>query len=229
MIDELKNHPFESWVAFDRSVEIVRDLSNRGRGTPDPDHVERTTSEWFQRVLWWEANFRSKVLLPAIHSESMRRFGFGIHSLRDWDLTEIAYALYPEEAPSLACILCLPYDGKKINAPAPVDPFVAHLSALTAPHGNLPPRGQQVVYIHRKGAVILYVGVTSDYEGRQRQHAKDKPWWDEIEKIQIQLFPTRQEAETTERNLIWDLQPIYNVAHNDPFKSLAHRTTEDGE
>jgi len=63
--------------------------------------------------------------------------------------------------------------------------------------------------------VLLYVGITVDIGARFKKHRGDKPWWDQVDHIGIQKFPSRREAEDAERKAIKEEQPLYNVVHNE--------------
>jgi predicted GIY-YIG superfamily endonuclease len=62
--------------------------------------------------------------------------------------------------------------------------------------------------------VLLYVGITVDPTARFKKHRGDKPWWDQIDHIGLEKFPTRREAEDAERKAIKGEHPLYNVMHN---------------
>lgn len=73
------------------------------------------------------------------------------------------------------------------------------------------------VYICRnaKGSV-LYVGLTSC--GLRRfalGHSKTAPWWADVATIDVEHLPTRKDAQSRERDLIVELEPLHNIVHLD--------------
>jgi len=63
--------------------------------------------------------------------------------------------------------------------------------------------------------VLLYVGITVDPGARFKKHRGDKPWWSEVDRIDIEHFETRRQAEIAERTAIKEEQPLHNVVHNE--------------
>jgi predicted GIY-YIG superfamily endonuclease len=65
--------------------------------------------------------------------------------------------------------------------------------------------------------LLLYIGISKDFGSRWKQHAKQQPWWDEMERLTVdRWYGSRQEAEAAERTAIKAEKPKYNVAHNQP-------------
>jgi len=60
---------------------------------------------------------------------------------------------------------------------------------------------------------LLYVGMSSGPRERFNQHAKDRPWWDEVARIEVERFPTRAEAARAEVEAIRTERPLHNVVH----------------
>lgn len=64
---------------------------------------------------------------------------------------------------------------------------------------------------HRFGW-LMYVGIADDYEKRLRQHACEKPWWDEVYAAHVHFVSTREEAYRVEAVLIEQEDPPLNLA-----------------
>ncbi len=69
---------------------------------------------------------------------------------------------------------------------------------------------------------LLYVGITIDIVSRFRDHRSLKPWWPDIQTIQLEHFPDRDAARAAELKAITTEFPRYNVA--DTVRSLPRRT-----
>lgn len=63
---------------------------------------------------------------------------------------------------------------------------------------------------------LLYVGIAGNPGRRFEQHAKDKPWWSEVDQIDLEHMDTRAEALIEEAKAIREESPRYNVVHNLP-------------
>ena len=63
------------------------------------------------------------------------------------------------------------------------------------------------------GGDLLYVGITNDPGRRWGRHASDKPWWHEVDRIEIERYPDRTSVLAAERKAIQEEHPRYNVAH----------------
>lgn len=59
---------------------------------------------------------------------------------------------------------------------------------------------------------LLYVGITIDIVSRFRDHRSIKPWWPDIQTIQLEHFPDRPAARAAELKAITTEFPCYNVA-----------------
>ena len=88
----------------------------------------------------------------------------------------------------------------------------------------LPEPTQLYRHFDEKGR-LLYVGISLNAISRAKQHGKDKPWWLEVRSIQIELFPTREEAAQAEVEAIRKEKPLYNIVHNreGPLKFIWHK------
>lgn len=58
---------------------------------------------------------------------------------------------------------------------------------------------------------LLYVGVAVDVERRLSQHARTKQWWQEVDLVMADRYPTRRRALRIESWLIETLSPKYNI------------------
>lgn len=90
-------------------------------------------------------------------------------------------------------------------APEPSDPGSAWSPVVFKPH---------VVYELWQNGECLYVGISSNLEGRLRDHRKtwrEGQWWDEVRTTAVS---DRRVAEGLERRLIFILRPKRNKAWN---------------
>ena len=60
----------------------------------------------------------------------------------------------------------------------------------------------------------LYIGITSHFARRLKQHAKEKPWWPDVAYIWAANQRDMAEAADTERFSIGEFEPRHNVTHN---------------
>lgn len=63
--------------------------------------------------------------------------------------------------------------------------------------------------------ILLYVGITNSPSRRFSEHCH-KPWWGEVEDIEVDWFTCRWEAEDAEQCAIWQEHPRYNRANPIP-------------
>lgn len=63
------------------------------------------------------------------------------------------------------------------------------------------------------GGDLLYVGITNNPSRRWGRHAEDKPWWIEVDRIEIERHPDRPSVLIAERDAIKAELPRYNVVH----------------
>ena len=61
---------------------------------------------------------------------------------------------------------------------------------------------------------LLYIGISCTPGSRWSSHSVDKPWWEEVAKITVRAFQSRQAALDAERAAIKAEAPRYNVQHN---------------
>lgn len=62
---------------------------------------------------------------------------------------------------------------------------------------------------------LLYVGISVHAVSRLANHKQVSPWIWSVARVEIQTFPTRQEAEAAEREAIRDERPLFNSTHGD--------------
>jgi predicted GIY-YIG superfamily endonuclease len=63
------------------------------------------------------------------------------------------------------------------------------------------------------GGDLLYVGITNDPGRRWGRHANDKPWWHEVDHIEIERYPDRESVLAAEQKATKEERPKYNVVH----------------
>lgn len=68
-------------------------------------------------------------------------------------------------------------------------------------------------YYDRFG-VLIYVGITKQGMGRNRQHNATQEWWSLVCRQEVEHHPTRRAAEARERELIRQHRPPFNKQHN---------------
>jgi hypothetical protein len=61
--------------------------------------------------------------------------------------------------------------------------------------------------------VLLYVGITRNFGQRWTNHAKQKPWWPDVQRHTAEWFDTRREAEAAEKLAVATEGPKYNIVH----------------
>lgn len=59
--------------------------------------------------------------------------------------------------------------------------------------------------------VLLYVGITQQWEIRMASHRRGAPWWDLAERLTFAVYPDRQAAQDAERAAIKGESPVYNI------------------
>jgi len=66
---------------------------------------------------------------------------------------------------------------------------------------------------------LLYIGVTMNFVDRMRTHRREQPWSDQITKITIERFETREDVLAAEKSAIVAESPRYNNQHNSRRRS----------
>lgn len=57
---------------------------------------------------------------------------------------------------------------------------------------------------------LLYVGITGNLPSRQQQHEGSQPWWQEVARMTVEHFPTREDARAAEQAAIDAEAPLHN-------------------
>lgn len=87
------------------------------------------------------------------------------------------------------------------------------------------PRNPTSLYrLFDRGGRLLYVGVSATTLARLCQHAASKRWWPDVERVEVEHFPSRAEALRAEFDAIHAEAPAYNVART-LVPSLARATS----
>ena len=79
------------------------------------------------------------------------------------------------------------------------------------------PEGGQMNTLYRfyaNDGTLLYIGITISPPQRFKQHSRDKAWWNEVARIELVQFNSREELENEEKNAISREHPKYNITHN---------------
>lgn len=75
--------------------------------------------------------------------------------------------------------------------------------------------GETALYRHFSGEErLLYVGITNNYARRAGEHSDDKPWWTQVRRSTVEMFPSRKAAEVAEKRAIEREHPQYNDIYN---------------
>lgn len=79
----------------------------------------------------------------------------------------------------------------------------------------MPVSEQTAVYrFYGEDDVLLYVGITKDFEKRRQQHKATKPWWPQVKRPVVDLYDDEQEARQAELLAITGEHPVHNVARD---------------
>lgn len=74
-----------------------------------------------------------------------------------------------------------------------------------------PSPGRTALYhVYDAADLLLYIGISNDFDRRWRQHAEAQPWWAEHRWMRVYWYDTRKEAETAEALAIEAEEPKYN-------------------
>jgi len=66
------------------------------------------------------------------------------------------------------------------------------------------------------GGELLYIGISRQWPDRFKQHGRDKYWFGDIARIEIEYVDSRERALDEEKRAIQSERPLHNVTHNDP-------------
>lgn len=61
---------------------------------------------------------------------------------------------------------------------------------------------------------LLYCGITVNLRDRLSAHHDSKPWINEVSRVEVERYDTREESKARESYLIKNLGPIYNSMEN---------------
>ena len=61
---------------------------------------------------------------------------------------------------------------------------------------------------------LLYVGVSCRIPQRIKEHSKHSPWWDDVAKIDVEHFESRDAVLDAEKRAIQTESPKFNIHHN---------------
>jgi hypothetical protein len=79
--------------------------------------------------------------------------------------------------------------------------------------GRIPKAGPTELYRHYDASgALLYVGISLSAIERLRQHRATAEWFDQIARIDVEVFPSRKEAVAAERHAVRTEKPKYNIA-----------------
>ena len=76
------------------------------------------------------------------------------------------------------------------------------------------PEPTYLYHVFGEAGLLLYIGISKDFGGRWKQHARTQPWWPERRTMTVALCDSRPEAEAAERAAIRAEHPKYNKVHN---------------
>ena len=76
------------------------------------------------------------------------------------------------------------------------------------------PSGCDLYRFYDANDVLLYVGISLNAAHRANTHRKDKPWWTDVARMDVQHLPTRSVALDAERAAIAAEKPLHNIIHN---------------
>jgi predicted GIY-YIG superfamily endonuclease len=67
---------------------------------------------------------------------------------------------------------------------------------------------------------LMYVGISLNAFARLSQHRDHSKWFEKIAHVEIEHFPTREEALAAEKNAIKSENPMFNIASRKTMKEL---------
>ncbi|MDD2270976.1 MAG: GIY-YIG nuclease family protein [Desulfuromonadaceae bacterium] len=71
---------------------------------------------------------------------------------------------------------------------------------------------------------LLYVGISNNALSRLYQHEQSSEWYELISRVEIEHYPSREQALKAEKKAIENEKPIYNFVHNsDSVKRTAQK------
>lgn len=76
---------------------------------------------------------------------------------------------------------------------------------------------------------LLYVGITAAGLARFREHAEQKPWWQDVAVVELEHHDTREAAAAAEVEAIRTECPRYNIIHGRHRPRASAGTLESSE
>lgn len=77
-------------------------------------------------------------------------------------------------------------------------------------------RGYVELYRHYdKEGTLLYVGISLNSVARLRKHREEAHWFDDITRIEIERFESKEMAREAEKDAIAEERPLFNIMHSD--------------
>lgn len=100
-----------------------------------------------------------------------------------------------------------------------------------AAHCSNPVNPAEFLYrLRASNGDLLYVGITTNWPQRMTQHQADKPWWSEVQGVElVRMDCTRQQIEAIEKAVIKTEAPRYNVVHSERQRATDLRTQDEVE
>lgn len=93
-------------------------------------------------------------------------------------------------------------------------------------------RGHALYRFYDATGDLLYVGITVDPGKRLTRHSGDKPWWNEVARVELEQHPTRSAVLAAERLAIANERPRHNIRLNGgtstPTGTETEGTRQDG-
>lgn len=78
------------------------------------------------------------------------------------------------------------------------------------------PEGYCVYRCYAGDGALLYVGCTSNYVKRRKQHRERSDWFCEVARVDVEAHADHRQALDAEAVAIWEEMPIYNRRRNKP-------------
>lgn len=72
---------------------------------------------------------------------------------------------------------------------------------------------------------LLYVGVSLSWPARTKAHAGRAKWFERVARVDLEYFPTREEALAAERSAIESEGPQFNIIYNRPGRTAESKAS----
>jgi len=63
----------------------------------------------------------------------------------------------------------------------------------------------------RADGSLLYVGISDQVLARWSSHSRERPWWSEVQRFEVEQFDSRDDALRAEAQAIVDERPLHNI------------------